>query len=254
MDKGAHLKQMYNLWSGCRFCPRLQGRKQIVFGDGNPDADILIIGEAPGANEEATGLPFVGKAGNLLDILLAQASARPEVIHLFEELTGPDSSRLSGEASDRLRQELRGWLLQEFFYTNTIMCRPPENADPIPTEVNNCNPRLLETIYTVDPMIIITCGKIATETVLKKKSGINGIRGQIHEMTFQGKGTAFTYPVMPIFHTSYLMRKNDFNNNDGDGIKTYMDILKVMHIVDELRLQHYGTPKPDKRPPLSKER
>lgn len=248
MDKVRYLSTMADAWCRCRACPRLADRKNAVFGEGNPDAGIVIVGEAPGATEEETGLPFVGKAGNFLDLILAETSARPEVIQIVEMLHG---KRLNIEDMLELRRALRGWLYQDFFFTNTVMCRPPENVDPIPQETDNCKTRLFETIYTIDPLIIIACGRIAAEVLLQVKNvNISRSRGQVIDTTFQGRGTQFTYPVIPIFHSSYLMRKNDHNSDDGDTKKTFQDVLLAMHIYDELKLRHDGTPKPATRPSL----
>src|SRR3954462_206153 len=88
MGKGEYLRAMANAWSQCTACPRLcLERKNAVFGYGNPDAQIMIVGEAPGANEDESGMPFVGKAGMLLDQYLGQVSARPEIIQIMRELS-----------------------------------------------------------------------------------------------------------------------------------------------------------------------
>lgn len=245
--KGQRLNAMAQAWSRCNACPRLAERKNMVFGDGNPDADVVIVGEAPGRDEDASGNPFVGRAGNFLDLFLGQASARPEVIEIVKKLV----SKRPPADDDQLRSGLRAWLYQDFFYTNTVMCRPPENTDPIPKEIHNCNSRLMETIYLVDPIIIIAVGRVSAETLLRAKSAnISKVRGDVHDITVTGRESTFTYPVMPIFHPAYLLRKNDFNNEDGDAKKTYEDILRVMHLCDELKFRNDGIPRPDKRPPL----
>jgi uracil-DNA glycosylase family 4 len=139
----------------------------------------------------------------------------------------------------------------DYFFTNCVMCRPPENADPIPKEIANCNTRLVETIYVIDPILIMAVGRISAETLMRAKSiNIGKVRGELHEVVFQGRLIQFSYPVIPIYHTSYLMRKNDFNNDDGDAVKTLADVIRAMHIYDELKLRHDGTPKPLDRPPL----
>jgi uracil-DNA glycosylase family 4 len=249
MNKGDYLGQMEAIWSQCRACPRLAERKKPVFGFGNPDAGVVIVGEAPGATEEKEGLPFVGPSGRLLDLILGECSARPEVIEIVEKLH--ETRRFRPEEEKELREALRAWLYQDYFFTNTIMCRPPENADPIPKEIHNCSTRLLETIYTIDPVLIIAVGRIAAEALLQSKSvNISRVRGNLHEVAFQGRLIEFTYPVIPVLHTSYLLRKNDFNSEDGDAKKTFNDILRAIHIYDELMLRHYGIPKPQRRPVL----
>lgn len=250
MDKEAYLNQMDQAWRQCRACPRLVERKNAVFGYGNPDAEIVIVGEAPGTQEDASGLPFVGRSGHLLDIILGQASIRPEVRQLTMELTS--GKRWSQADEKGLRDNLREWLYQDFFFTNCVMCHPPENADPIPKEIASCNTRLMETIYVVDPILVMAVGRISAETLFRAKSiNIGKVRGELHEMSFQGRLITFNYPVIPIYHTSYLMRKNDFANEDGDAVKTLHDVIRAMHIYDELKFRHDGTPKPLDRPPLN---
>ncbi len=249
MDKESYLNQMDQAWRQCRACPRLVDRKHAVFGFGNPNADIVIVGEAPGTQEDAAGLPFVGRSGQLLDLLLGQASVRPEVKQITTELAS--GKRMESGDEKALREMLRGWLYQDYFFTNCVMCHPPENADPIPKEITNCNSRLVETIYVVDPILILAVGRISAETLLRAKSvNIGKVRGELHEVSFQGRLIQFRYPVIPIYHTSYLMRKNDFNSDEGDAAKTQFDIIRAMHIYDELKLRHDGTPKPLDRPPI----
>lgn len=250
--KEEYLRQLATSWSNCQACPRLvEERSNVVFGMGSPDADVMIIGEAPGVTEDEQGLPFVGKTGNLLDIFLAQISARQEVIDIYSEIVNVKGATPASEATrQHLRKDLRSWLGVDYFFTNTIMCHPPENADPIPTEIGNCSTRLKETIYTVDPLLIIACGKIAAESLLKKKVNISSVRGELFDCIMEGRVGPITYPVMPIYHPSYLMRKNDFNSDEGDAARTVRDLLKAMHICDDLRLRHYGTPKPPLRPKL----
>lgn len=251
MEKGVYLNELAKLWSGCRYCSRLQGRKNIVFGEGNPDAKIVIVGEAPGATEDETGLPFVGTSGKFLDLILGETSARPETIEVVQRLHG---KRLRDGELEALKIELRNWLYQDFFFTNTIMCRPPDNTDPIASEIVACNSRLMETIYTIDPLLIIACGRISAEVLLKAKSvNIGKIRGELAEAPIRGRSIEFTYPVMPIYHSSYLLRKNDHNSKDGDSSKTYKDVLRAMHIYDEMMLQNYGVPKPKTRPDLKED-
>ncbi len=138
------LKQEY---SSCAKCPALcQSRTQVVFGAGNQQAEILLIGEAPGANEDREGIPFCGMSGQVLNELLA-------------------SVNLSRE---------------DIFITNTILCRPENNRNPAKEEVENCRDRLDKLIQIMQPKVIVTIGNFATERVLGKK-GITSIRGKVFE-------------------------------------------------------------------------
>ena len=136
------LKQEY---SKCNKCSNLcKSRTQVVFGSGNENADILLIGEAPGANEDKQGIPFCGMSGKILNELLSSINL------------------------DR----------QDIFITNTILCRPENNRNPTKEEVNNCKERLDKLIEIMQPKVIVTIGNFATERIIGK-TGIKSIRGKI---------------------------------------------------------------------------
>lgn len=138
------LKQEY---SACTKCPSLcQSRSQVVFGSGNPQAEVLLIGEAPGANEDQQGIPFCGMSGQVLNELL-------------------NSVGLSRE---------------DIFITNTILCRPKNNRNPAKEEVENCRERLDKLIQIMQPKVIVTIGNFATERILGRK-GITSLRGKVFE-------------------------------------------------------------------------
>ena len=138
------LKQEY---STCTKCPALcQSRSQVVFGSGNPKAEVLLIGEAPGANEDKQGIPFCGMAGQVLNELLNAV----------------------------------GLSREDIFITNTILCRPQDNRNPAKDEVENCRDRLDKLIQIMQPKVIVTIGNFATERILGKK-GITSLRGKIFE-------------------------------------------------------------------------
>lgn len=138
------LKQEY---STCSRCPALcQSRSQVVFGSGNPQAEVLFIGEAPGANEDKQGIPFCGMSGQVLNELLAAV----------------------------------GLSREDIFITNTILCRPENNRNPAKEEVENCRSRLDKLISIMQPKVIVTIGNFATERILGKK-GITSLRGKIFE-------------------------------------------------------------------------
>ncbi len=143
----ADLDQLAHHASQCRRCPLAQTRTQVVIERGCRQAPIMIIGEAPGQTEDETGLPFVGKAGQLLDKILAS-------VQLSE---------------------------QEVYICNVIKCRPPQNRDPLPEEISACNPYLLEQIRLVNPKIVLLTGKYAMLTLLGIKQGITKVRGQWYE-------------------------------------------------------------------------
>jgi uracil-DNA glycosylase family 4 len=129
----------------CTRCPQLAAtRKTVVFGAGNADADLMFIGEAPGANEDEQGLPFVGQAGRLLDTLLGEI----------------------------------GLAREDVFIQNTLMCRPPANRDPQPSEIQNCSGYLLRKIELVRPRVICTLGNFATKLLRDDQTGIGRLHGR----------------------------------------------------------------------------
>lgn len=252
IGKPAALGQLQQAWANCGGCNLCHDRRTVVFGYGNPDAQIMIIGEAPGENEDKAGLPFIGSAGHLLDQYLGQVSALSEVRSLVTDMnvrskTKDDSARING-----LRTTLRNHLLGGVYLTNVVMCHPLENRDPIPKEIDACKPRLLAQIYYVDPVLIITAGRIATEAIVGKKISITQNRGELYDVDIPGQIHPVRYPVLALLHPSYLLRKNDFNQRGGDGQKTYNDFIRVMNIVDKYNEVHWGMPIPETRPKMEK--
>jgi uracil-DNA glycosylase len=138
------LKEAAQDASTCVRCRLSQGRTQVVYGAGDPDADLMFIGEAPGFHEDKQGVPFVGAAGQLLNRLLAD----------------------SGIERD------------EVYINNVILCRPPGNRDPLPDELEACRPWLDERIAIIDPAVIVTLGNWATRYILGSNVSISRVRGQ----------------------------------------------------------------------------
>jgi DNA polymerase len=133
--------------STCTACRLAEGRTQVVFGMGDPHADVMFVGEGPGAEEDKQGLPFVGRSGQLLDRLIAEELGR---------------SRLSCRVS------------------NTTLCRPPGNRDPKPDEVEACSRWLDAQLELVDPKVVITLGNFASKKLLATDTGITKLRGQAY--------------------------------------------------------------------------
>lgn len=156
------------LANSCTACGLSKSRTNVVFSRGNPKAKLMIIGEGPGRNEDETGLPFVGRAGQLLDKIL--------------------------ESVDIDREK-------DVYICNTVKCRPPENRVPTEIEMNACRPFLDFQIELVKPKLILLAGSTAVGQVLKTKSPISKIRGQWFDWPNGVK-------VMPIFHPSYLLRND----------------------------------------------
>ncbi|WP_428389171.1 uracil-DNA glycosylase [Mucisphaera sp.] len=160
--------------AGCTDCGLAAGRTQTVFGEGNPDAEIMFIGEGPGQNEDEQGRPFVGRAGGLLDKQIAAMGL---------------------ERSD-------------VYIANVVKCRPPGNRNPAADEVAACSKYLQEQILTIQPKVIITLGGPAAKLVLETSEGITRLRGTWHEY----RGVNPPVPVMPTFHPAYLLRAYTVEN------------------------------------------
>jgi DNA polymerase len=131
----------------CTRCRLAETRTQVVFGSGNPDADLLFIGEAPGLHEDEQGVPFVGAAGQLLTRML----------------------------------EGIGLARDQVYIANILKCRPPGNRDPLPDEIEACTPWLVETMSAIQPRLIVTLGNFATKFVLQTQTGITRMRGSVYD-------------------------------------------------------------------------
>lgn len=247
-DNATKLQQLYSLWYGCAKCPLVETREgqDIVFGEGNPNAKIMIIGEGPGEEEERTGVPFVGPSGHLLNQMLALVSDNASIQELS---TWYDKAPRSKANVAKFHEEVFKWRNDEFFITNVVACRPPENRAPSNPEVKACFDRVRAMIMIIDPIIIISVGKTALEALVHKQAEITGKRGQLHEVEISGRLGKVKYPVMPILHPSYLLRKADWKNRDGDYVKTTKDLYKAVRLKDELMLHYHGTPIPTRVEP-----
>lgn len=131
--------------SSCTRCPLSAGRTQVVFGVGDPTADLMFVGEGPGAQEDLQGEPFVGRSGQLLDRLV------------LEEL---------------------GLTREHFYIANVVMCRPPGNRDPLPDEIDACRPWLETKLDLIDPKVVVSLGNFATKLLLGTTQGITRVRGR----------------------------------------------------------------------------
>ncbi|MBI1382786.1 MAG: uracil-DNA glycosylase [Planctomycetaceae bacterium] len=152
--------------AGCTACGLCQTRTQTVFADGGPRARVLFVGEAPGADEDREGVPFVGRAGALLSDIIAK-----------------------GMGLERSR---------DVYIANVLKCRPPDNRDPSPEERELCAPYLWRQIELVDPAVIVPLGRHAAQVVLGTDAPIGQLRGRVHRVAHRA--------VVPTFHPAYLLR------------------------------------------------
>ena len=182
--------------SKCRKCPLGQRRNKIVPGEGNPGAKIIFIGEAPGFNEDCQGIPFCGNAGQFLDQLLASIDLKRE----------------------------------DVFIANTLKCRPPENRDPEPLEKKACQPYLDQQIEIIEPKLIITLGKHATETILPGAGGISKLRAKL----FRRPGKRY---VFPLYHPAAALHNGSLRDTLIQDFKKIPDVLKKIEAETETALK-----------------
>lgn len=242
-SKQEQLQQLYNQWYACKRCELSNWREgeDVCFGSGNPDASVLFIGEAPGEEEANHSMPFIGPSGVLLNKLLAQTTDNEDIWELWKWVS---KGTLTKDKEASFQEKVVEWREKEFFVTNVVACRPPENRQPTGNEAKACWERLWNIIYIVDPMIIVAVGKIALTTLLKKNAEITKVRGQIFDVEYQGRVGTLKYPVVPVLHPSYLLRKADWKEKTGDYQKTVGDLLKALRIADTLKNKNFGTPVP----------
>ena len=150
--------------AGCTRCGLAATRTQVVFGVGDPDADLLFIGEAPGFHEDRQGEPFVGAAGQLLTRMLGEIGLKREDVYI----------------------------------ANILKCRPPGNRDPLPDEIEACTPWLVEQVSLIQPRVIVTLGNFATKFVLQTPRGITSMRGHVYD--WHGRSVIPTFHPAAILH------------------------------------------------------
>jgi len=156
--------------AGCTACPLSATRRQTVFGAGVTDAPWMLVGEAPGEQEDAAGMPFVGPAGRLLDNMLRAAGLSRE---------------------------------HETYITNTVKCHPPASRRPAQDEVQQCTPHLLRQIDLVQPRVILALGAVAAQCLLATDEPVGSLRGRVHLRRFGDR----EIPVIVTFHPAYVLRK-----------------------------------------------
>jgi uracil-DNA glycosylase family 4 len=160
------------------------GRRQIVFGVGNPSADLMFVGEAPGGDEDIQGIPFVGRAGQLLTKIIEAIGLRREDVYI----------------------------------ANVIKCRPPENRNPEPDEVETCEPFLFQQIDVIRPKVIVALGKFGAQALLKTQDPISRLRGR----TYDYRGAK----LVPTFHPAFLLRSPERKRDVWDDMKKVRALLQ----------------------------
>lgn len=185
-QKAKSLDQLYNMICECQKCPLGKTRNKFVFGSGSPEANVMVVGEGPGAEEDLQGLPFVGRAGQLLtDILKAINFSREEV-----------------------------------FIANIVKCRPPQNRNPLPQEMEECLPYLSKQIALIKPKLILCLGLVAAQALLKQKNSLGSLRGKVFELG--------NIKVMVTYHPAALLRNPKWKRG------CWEDVQQFRKLYDEL--------------------
>lgn len=192
VEKAAELEKIADEVNQCRKCGLGSLRTNAVPGEGNPNARIMFVGEAPGADEDAQGRPFVGRAGQLLDKVIAAC----------------------------------GLKRSDVFIGNILKCRPPDNRDPAADEIISCLPYLQRQIELINPEVIVALGAHAARTLLNTNKSIGELRGQFHEY-YAGIGRP-PIKLMPTYHTAYLLR----NYSPENRRRVWEDMKKVLVELD----------------------
>ena len=191
-EKAAALENLRDEICKCANCTLAQSRTNVVFGEGNPGAGLVFVGEAPGRDEDLSGRPFVGRAGELLtNMILAMGLKREDV-----------------------------------YICNILKCRPPNNRAPAPEEVVACWNYLMRQLQIIQPTVIVTLGNPATQNLLQTKTGITRLRGQWQELPDLAPGLA-GIKVMPTFHPAYVARRYtaEVRGMVWDDLKKVMNAL-----------------------------
>lgn len=182
--------------AGCTLCGLCKARTNTVFGVGNRSSEWMVIGEAPGAEEDLRGEPFVGQAGRLLDNVLAAAG-------------------LGRKAADQ----------SAVYIANVVKCRPPGNRNPEPDEVARCEPYLMRQIELLRPRVILLMGRVAAQAILGTEASIASLRGHAHRIDIAGASV----PVIVTYHPAYLLR------NLADKAKVWADLCLAREVFDQAR-------------------
>ncbi len=191
-EKRALLSDMLVELQNCTRCPLHLSRTNVVLGDGNPCSEVMLVGEAPGRQEDLQGKPFVGKAGQLLDKMLASV----------------------GLSRDHL------------YITNVLKCRPPNNRDPLPEELSSCKPFLIRQVRLLEPKVVLTLGRYSLWTFLSRGVKISQVRGKLFYTEFASKKLI----ILPTFHPAFVLRNPKYEpiyKRDFQRLRELIDTLNL---------------------------
>ncbi len=187
IDNGSEWSSLRDEVAGCVACALSTSRTQTVFGVGNTQADLMIIGEAPGAEEDRQGEPFVGRAGKLLDEMLAAVGHSRETV----------------------------------FIANILKCRPPGNRNPKANEAEACFTFLERQIHLVQPTLILVVGKVAAQNLLQSDAPVGALRGQVHQFGSDA------IPIVVTYHPAYLLRAPHEKRKTWSDLQLAMQVQRA---------------------------
>jgi DNA polymerase len=205
-QRGSHIatlnwRALQESVSACTACGLAATRTKTVFGVGAQPADWMIVGEAPGAEEDARGEPFVGQAGQLLDAMLAAISLARGTLD-----EDPSTAAIASSSAARTKQSV--------YIANVLKCRPPANRNPSVAEVSQCAPYLLRQMALVQPRVLLLMGRFAAQAVLGGDATIASLRGKVHTVQMDGRAC----PAIVTYHPAYLLRSL------GDKARAWEDL------------------------------
>lgn len=210
----ALLRDLKQEWEHCTKCDLHRGRKHTVFASGHENADVMLIAEMPGRDEDECGYPFVGKAGRQLDMIAEYANVD---------------------------------IGKELHLTNLVQCQPPKGRSAFEHEILACWPRLVRQIQIVAPLLIIAAGRAAAHRLVGGQVSVTKDRGQIFDCNFPGVLTdEVRIPVFVMLHPADVMRNPDMNPG-GALRETLDDFISAFEIVDKMREEWFGTPPKNRR-------
>ena len=198
VERAAALREYAEQTAACTRCALAKGRTQVVFGSGNPDAELMFVGEAPGFHEDQQGMPFVGQAGKLLERLLQ----------------GIGMSRA------------------DVYIANTVKCRPPGNRDPLPDELAACEPHLFRQIELIEPTMVATLGNFATKLLSGKPAGITRVHGHPQDVTL-GARSVVLYPLYHPAAALYTPSMQKVLEEDFARIPALLEQANGAFVVDD---------------------
>lgn len=199
MDQASLLDKLLEEIGDCTRCRLCEGRTHLVFGVGNPQTKLMFVGEAPGRDEDRQGEPFVGRAGQLLNKIIEAMKLKREDVYI----------------------------------ANVVKCRPPENRNPAPDEIETCEPFLLRQIELIQPKVIVCLGTFATQTLLATEERISSLRSRFHpwpsaslKARFETAIAEGSIQLMPTFHPAFLLRNPNMKRAVWEDMQQVMTHLQ----------------------------